>query len=73
MRDLAQAIDKPMVEPQSREDRIREAAYLRYLARGESAADASIDWLEAEAKIDAEDAEAAQRVPPGALSRAPGL
>ena len=57
MRDLAQAIDKPMVEPKSREDRIREAAYLRYLARGESESDASIDWVEAEAAIDAEDAE----------------
>jgi len=73
MRDLAQAIDKPMVEPQSREDRIREAAYLRYLARGESEAGASIDWLEAEAMIDAEDAEAVQRVHPGALSRGLGL
>ena len=57
MRDLAQAIDKPMVEPKSREDRIREAAYLRYLARGESESDPSIDWVEAEAAIDAEDAE----------------
>ncbi len=45
MRDLAQATDKPMVEPKSREDRIREAAYLRYLARGESESDASIDWV----------------------------
>ena len=71
MTDLAQAIDKPMVEPQSREDRIREAAYLGYLARGESEADASIDWVEAEAVIDAEDAEAERMVPPGSLSRAP--
>ena len=56
MRDLAQAIDKPMVEPRSREDRIREAAYRRYLARSESEGSESIDWTAAEAEIDAEDA-----------------
>jgi hypothetical protein len=56
MKDLAQAEDKPMVETRSREDRIREAAYRRYLARGEREADESIDWLAAEAEIDAEDA-----------------
>ena len=56
MRDLAQAEDKPMFETPSREDRIREAAYRRYLARGEREADSLIDWVEAEAEIDAEDA-----------------
>jgi hypothetical protein len=56
MKDLAQAEDKPMVEPRSREDRIREVAYRRYLARGESRSDELIDWLAAEAEIDAEDA-----------------
>ncbi len=56
MRDRAQAEDKPMVDPRPREDRIREAAYRRYLARGESEGDAWIDWVEAEAEIDAEDA-----------------
>jgi Protein of unknown function (DUF2934) len=55
MKDLAQAQDKPMVEKASREDRIRSAAYRRYLARGENEADATIDWLAAEAEIDAED------------------
>ena len=55
MKDLAQAEDKPMVEKESREDRIRAAAYRRYLARGEHEADATIDWLAAEAEIDAED------------------
>lgn len=55
MKDLAQAADKPMVEGQSREDRIRDAAYRRYLARGEADGDASTDWLEAEAEVDAED------------------
>lgn len=59
MRDLAQALDKPMVEPRaSREDRIREAAYRRYLARGENEADPLSDWVEAEAEIDAQDAAA---------------
>ena len=57
MKDLAQALDKPMVERPSREDRIRETAYRRYLARGEHESDALIDWVEAEAEIDAEDAE----------------
>ena len=56
MKDLAQAIDKPMAEPSSREDRIREAAYRRYLARNESEGSESIDWTAAEAEIDAEDA-----------------
>jgi hypothetical protein len=56
MKDLAQAADKPMVDTRSREDRIREVAYRRYLARGESEGDESIDWLAAEAEIDAEDA-----------------
>ena len=56
MKDLAQAIDKPMVEPGAREDRIREAAYRRYLARGESEGSESIDWSAAEDEIDAEDA-----------------
>lgn len=56
MKDLAQALDKPMVETRSREDRIRAAAYRRHLARGEHEADALIDWIEAEAEIDAEDA-----------------
>ena len=52
--DLAQGIDKP-VRDKSREDRIREAAYRRYTNRSESEGDASIDWLQAEAEIDAED------------------
>jgi len=56
MKDLAQAEDKPMLEPKTREERIREVAYRRYLERGEHEGDASIDWLEAEAEIDAEDA-----------------
>ena len=43
MKDLAQAADKPMVDTRSREDRIRAAAYRRYLARSESEGDASID------------------------------
>ena len=55
MKDLAQAEDKPMVEKESREDRIRAAAYRRYLGRGEHQADEMIDWLAAEAEIDAED------------------
>ncbi len=56
MKDLAQAIDKPMVEVRPREDRIREAAYRSYLARGEHESDSMIDWVKAEAEIDAEDA-----------------
>ena len=56
MKDLAQAADKPMVDTRSREDRIREVAYRRYLGRGESEGNESIDWLRAEAEIDAEDA-----------------
>ena len=56
MKDIAQAQDKPMVETNERENRVREVAYRHYLARGESEGDASIDWLEAEAEIDAEDA-----------------
>ena len=56
MKDLAQAADKPMVDTRSREERIRAAAYRRYLARSESEGDESIDWLQAEAEIDAEDA-----------------
>ena len=54
MKDLAQAEDKPMVEPKSREERIREAAYRIYLARGEGVGNELADWLEAEAEIDAE-------------------
>lgn len=57
MKDFAQAQDKPMVDARPREDRIREAAYRRYLARSEGEGDSSIDWVEAEAEIDAEDAE----------------
>ena len=56
MKDLAQAADKPMVDARPREDRIRAVAYRRYLARGESDGDESIDWLTAEAEVDAEDA-----------------
>ena len=56
MKDRAQAEDKPMVEPGPHEDRIREAAYRRYLARGESEGDSWIDWVEAEVEVDAEDA-----------------
>ena len=56
MKDLAQAQDKPMVETKTREDRIREAAYRRYLARGDCEGDVSIDWVEAEAEVDEEDA-----------------
>jgi DUF2934 family protein len=55
MKDLAQAQDKPMVDIKPREDRIREVAYRRYLARGDSEGDASIDWVQA-AEVDAEDA-----------------
>lgn len=55
MKDLAQSLDKPMIETVSREDRIREAAYRRYLARGEHEADSLIDWVKAEAEINAED------------------
>ena len=53
--DLAQGIDKPVRDMKSREDRIREAAYRRYTNRSESEGHASIDWLQAEAEIDAED------------------
>lgn len=53
--DIAQAADKPMMENESREDRIRAAAYRRYLARSENEADEMIDWLAAEAEVDAED------------------
>jgi len=56
MKDLAQSIDKPMADTRPREDRVREAAYRRYLARGELEGDQEIDWQEAEAEIDAEDA-----------------
>jgi len=61
MNDIAQAEDKPMVETKPREDRIREAAYRRYLARSDADGDALIDWIEAEAEIDAEDASAGRR------------
>lgn len=62
MKDLAQAIDKPMRESAPREERIREAAYRRYIARSGMDGDASSDWLEAEAEIDSEDAAAANEV-----------
>ena len=55
MNDLTPADDKPTGEKESREDRIRAAAYRRYLARSESEADEMIDWLAAEAEVDAED------------------
>jgi len=59
MKDLAQAVDKPMVEQTpSRDSRIRDAAYRRYIARGDGPGDASTDWREAEAEIDAADAAA---------------
>lgn len=53
MKDLEQSIDKPMVDPNSREDKIREAAYLRYLARGAEGGDPESDWLAAEEAHDA--------------------
>ena len=53
MVDRAQAEDKPMVETKSREERIREAAYRRFLKRGDSEGDEATDWLEAEREIDA--------------------
>jgi hypothetical protein len=65
MRDVAQAEDKPMVEPKPREERIREAAYRRYLARSDAEGDAWIDWTEAEAEIDAEDAGLSQSTKQG--------
>ena len=40
-----------MVDPVSREDRIREAAYRRYLARELGAGDELTDWLEAETEM----------------------
>ena len=55
MVDRAQAEDKPMVEKMSREDRVREAAYRRHLARGDGDGDEESDWLEAEKEVDAED------------------
>jgi Protein of unknown function (DUF2934) len=56
MIDRAQALDNPMVETKSREERVREAAYQRYLMRDGDQGDPEIDWLAAEAQIDAEDA-----------------
>ena len=56
MIDRAQAEDKPMVEAKSREERIREAAYRRYLARSDDEGDAATDWSEAEKEIDKDDA-----------------
>lgn len=53
MKDLAQGIDKPMIDPSmSREDRIREAAYRRFLARESGSGDDLTDWLEAEKEVD---------------------
>lgn len=57
MKDIAQAIDKPMVETNSRDDRIREIAYRKFLARGDNAGDAATDWLEAESEVDADEFE----------------
>lgn len=55
MKDIAQAVDKPMVDIASREDRIRELAYRKYLARGVNSGDAQTDWLEAESEVDADE------------------
>lgn len=56
MNERAQAEDKPVVETQSREERVSEAAYRRYLARvdGRGEGDTESDWLDAEKEIDAE-------------------
>ena len=55
MNDPTQSEAKPAGEKGYREDRIREAAYRRYLSRSENEADDVIDWPAAEAEIDAED------------------
>ena len=55
MFDRAQAEDKPMVEKKSRQDRVREAAYRLYLARGDGGdggGDEESDWHYAEREID---------------------
>jgi hypothetical protein len=57
MKDITQAADKPMADTKSnREDRIRQAAYRRYVERGHLDGDELTDWIDAEAEIDAEDA-----------------
>jgi hypothetical protein len=57
MKDITQAADKPMVDTtRGREDRIREAAYRRFIERGHLDGDELTDWIDAEAEIDAEDA-----------------
>jgi Protein of unknown function (DUF2934) len=40
--------------PPSREDRIRDAAYRRYVERSDGPGNSVSDWLEAEAEIDAQ-------------------
>ena len=57
MKDISQAVDKPMVESASRDDRIREIAYQKYVARGNEGGDAATDWFEAEAEVGADEAE----------------
>ena len=57
MKDITQAADKPMSDSKpSREDRIRDAAYRRFVERGHLDGDDVTDWIDAEAEIDAEDA-----------------
>lgn len=65
MVDQAQAIDKPMVNAMSREDRVRQVAYELYVARGGIDGDDRGDWLAAEAEIDKEDG---VTVPPAGVS-----
>ena len=55
MFDRAQAEDKPMVEGKSRADRVRQAAYRLYLARGDGGGDEESDWHDAEREIDEQD------------------
>ena len=65
MVDQAQAIDKPMANSMSREDRVRQVASELYVARGGTGGDERGDWLAAEAEVDKQDG---VTVPPAGLS-----
>lgn len=56
MNDANDGLDQQPSTPMTREDRIRAAAYRRFSDTG-GGGDEVTDWLEAEAEIDAEDAE----------------
>ena len=51
--ELALIASVPLFLPTERQRRVAEAAYFRYLMRGDAPGDPVQDWLEAEAEIDA--------------------